>query len=135
MTARHRSGFCADEDGSATIEFLLWLPILMFILALMIDASMAFARQSHIWRVATEVSRSLSTGTLKASEVTGRVAAMSQGITVYSAKVTQNGALVTTTISVPLMSAAFMGLLGRFTQAPITASVTMEVQPHVQSIN
>lgn len=135
MKDGRRSSFLADEDGNATIEFALWVPLLVFILALMVDTTMAFARQSHIWRVATEITRSLSTGTLKQSGVAARAAAMSQGKTAYIATAIQVGDLVTTTVSVPLMSSAFMGVLGQFSDAPIMASVTMEVQPHVHSIN
>lgn len=135
MSDKPPLAFIEREDGGTTIEFVLWVPILVFIFALMVDTSMTFARQSHMWRVATEISRSLTTGSLKESEVAERAAAMSQGRTVYSAAVTQDGNLVTTSVSVPLTSSAFMGVLGRFGDFPVMASVTMELQPHVQTIN
>jgi Flp pilus assembly protein TadG len=127
--------FCSREDGS-TVEFVLWVPILFLFIALAVDASMAFARQSHMWRVATDIGRGLSTGRIKTGDINGILAAVSSGSVLYQMPTpTVNGRYVTSTVTVPLSSATPFGVLGQLTDVPLTASVTMELQPHVQSIH
>jgi len=124
-----------NDHGNVTIEFLIWFPVLVFFLVLTVDVSMTFARHSHMWRVASDVTRSVSTGRLQASDVPGRVAVMSQGPTPYAVTLVQSGDLVTTRVSVPLSKAGFMGILALYGDTDLTSSVTMELQPHVTSIN
>jgi Flp pilus assembly protein TadG len=130
-----RRPFVCREDGT-TVEFVLWVPILFLIIALAVDASMAFARQSHMWRIATDIGRGLSTGRIKTGDIDRILAAVSLGRAVYQMPTpTVNGRYVTSTVTVPLSSATPFGVLGQITGLPLTASVTMELQPHVQSIH
>jgi Flp pilus assembly protein TadG len=54
--------FWRREDGSATVEFVLWLPILFLILLLIVDASMLFMSRSHAIRVLQDTNRLYSVG-------------------------------------------------------------------------
>jgi Flp pilus assembly protein TadG len=54
--------FLRREDGSSTIEFVLWLPIVMAILLLVVDSSMLFMSRSHAIRVLQDTNRLYSVG-------------------------------------------------------------------------
>lgn len=54
--------FLRREDGSSTIEFVLWLPIVILILLLIVDASMLFMSRSHAIRVLQDTNRLYSVG-------------------------------------------------------------------------
>ena len=52
--------FRDDTNGSISVEFILWLPMVAFLLLVAVDASMAFMRQSHQWQVSREAARIVS---------------------------------------------------------------------------
>ncbi len=54
--------FLRQEGGSATIEFVLWLPIVIAILLLVVDSSMLFMSRSHAMRVLQDTNRLYSVG-------------------------------------------------------------------------
>jgi Flp pilus assembly protein TadG len=54
--------FLRRDDGSATIEFVLWLPLVMAILLLIVDSSMLFMSRSHAIRVLQDTNRLYSVG-------------------------------------------------------------------------
>lgn len=65
---RHRNGLAAlrryrtAEGGSATVEFVLWLPIVFLIAMLIFESTAAFMRQADDWRIASQFARGLTTG-------------------------------------------------------------------------
>jgi len=56
------------EDGSVSVEFVLWLPVLFFFILLVTDASAAFVAQAKMWHVAGDISRAIATGRITISE-------------------------------------------------------------------
>ena len=46
-----------DEDGNATIEAVLWLPIFVLFFALIVDASLMFNAQANLTRVVQDANR------------------------------------------------------------------------------
>lgn len=54
--------FLWRDEGSSTIEFVLWLPIVMLILLLIVDSSMLFMSRSHAMRVLQDTNRLYSVG-------------------------------------------------------------------------
>ncbi|MGL4235704.1 TadE/TadG family type IV pilus assembly protein [Tabrizicola sp.] len=60
--ARSLKGYLRCEDGSATIEFVLWLPIIVLVLLLIVDSSMLFMSRSHAIRVLQDTNRLYSVG-------------------------------------------------------------------------
>ena len=54
--------FLRQECGGATIEFVLWLPIVIAILLLVVDSSMLFMSRSHAMRVLQDTNRLYSVG-------------------------------------------------------------------------
>jgi Flp pilus assembly protein TadG len=54
--------FSRQETGSASIEIVLWLPIVIAILLLIVDSSMLFMSRSHAMRVLQDTNRLYSVG-------------------------------------------------------------------------
>lgn len=54
--------FPRQESGSSTIEFVLWLPIVIAILLLIVDSSMLFMSRTHAMRVLQDTNRLYSVG-------------------------------------------------------------------------
>lgn len=61
MNARDNSPayrrFFKDDSAGVTVEFVLWVPVFLIILALTVDVSMLFLRQANIWYVARDAAR------------------------------------------------------------------------------
>jgi len=57
--------FSRDEAGSATIETVLWVPVYVFFLTMVFDASMTFFNKSEILRVMQDANRAYSVGQLR----------------------------------------------------------------------
>lgn len=53
---------CRDEDGSYTIEFVIWIPIFAILLAIVLNLSMVFYYESQMLRVAQDATRAYSMG-------------------------------------------------------------------------
>ena len=51
------SQFLRDEHGSATIEFVLWVPIFVVILVAAIDATVLYLHHTEMWNVSRDVAR------------------------------------------------------------------------------
>lgn len=56
--------FLKDEKGSATVEFVIWIPLFTFFLMITIDASVLWVTHSQMWNVARETARRITTGEL-----------------------------------------------------------------------
>lgn len=54
--------FLRDERGSATIEFVLWVPVFAFILMATVDATILYLHHTEMWNVARDVARRVAVG-------------------------------------------------------------------------
>jgi Flp pilus assembly protein TadG len=59
---RNVSRFCHDEDGSYTIEFVIWMPIFAILLAIVMNLSMIFYYESQMLRVVQDATRAFALG-------------------------------------------------------------------------
>ncbi len=51
-----------DEKAGASVEFVIWVPLLMSIGVMVADTSSAFMSQTQLWHAAGDVARELATG-------------------------------------------------------------------------
>ena len=85
VTCRRRARrFLEDDNGSATIEAVLWLPLFFAIILVVMDASMAFNAQTRAMRIVQDTNRAFAVGriaTLAEAEpmMLARVAGISPG--------------------------------------------------------
>lgn len=72
--------FIRDNKGSATIEFVLWVPIIVALLTIVMDAATLYITHSEMWNVARDTARRLNTGQIKSEEAAEAHAANAMGL-------------------------------------------------------
>lgn len=110
--------FVRCEAGSYTIESVIWLPIYVFVLALMMNISMVFFNESQILRVVQDSNRSFAVGrisSLEAAEqyVIDRIAYLNVTPSVNSQLV---DGIIYTNLSIPATQLMPFGMLHKFFQ-------------------
>ena len=63
-----KPGFWRDEDGSFTVEAVIWIPLFAMILAFIMNVSMLFFAESQMLRIVQDGNRALSLGRLESVE-------------------------------------------------------------------
>lgn len=93
------------DDGSGTIEMLIWMPIFVFMFVMISDASFIFYGKSQMMRITQDANRALSVGAIESElELEARVIDQLQtwGQTgVVDAVINSTTGIVTTTLSIP----------------------------------
>ncbi len=56
------SRFLRDERGSATIEFVLWVPVFVIILVAATDATVLYLHHTEMWNVSRDIARRVAVG-------------------------------------------------------------------------
>lgn len=130
MTVQNRTfqrirRFFGKEEGTATVEAVLWFPIIIGVFALMVDASMIFHGQTKVLRIIQDGNRHYSIGRFKTDEQTETyILAALASINITGAEVdtrTSSIGVARTTVSVP---AAEFQLIGYF--PTITIQITSD---------
>ncbi len=60
--------FLRDEHGSATIEFVLWVPIFVVILVAATDATVLYLHHTEMWNVSRDVARRVAVGDMSEAD-------------------------------------------------------------------
>lgn len=127
--------FLRQEGGSATIEFVLWLPIVMAVLLLVVDSSMLFLSRSHAMRVLQDTNRLYSVGQFTgtaAERVTkaqnyalSRLRGLSPSAT---ATTTETNRVVRTSATMSTKEIAAIGFLGMMIDTTMVVSAEHRVE-------
>ena len=109
------SRFFRRQDGSATVETVLWFPFFIAVFGLMFDSSMVFFTQSKIMRAIQDGNREYSIGRLADTDSTETyIENVLAGINVTAtaaSRVSSSG-VITTVVTV---RASEMDMIGYFT--------------------
>ena len=62
------SRFLRDEGGSATIEFVLWVPVFVVLLVATTDATILYLSHTEMWNVSRDIARRIAVGDITAGE-------------------------------------------------------------------
>ena len=65
------SEFLRDEHGSATIEFVLWVPLYVVLLVAVTDASILYLTHTEMWNTARDTARRISVRAMNAADAPG----------------------------------------------------------------
>ena len=118
--------FLRAQDGGATVELVLVLPVFLLIVALVVDSSMLLFRQSQAYRVVQDANRNMSIGRFTTPEETSGFVAAALGEfapgTTAASSVAQD--VVTTTASLPIAEVQITGLLSAFGEGSIAVTAT-----------
>ena len=108
-----------NEDGSSTVEAVLWMPFFVVLLALIVDASMLFNSQAQMLRVVQDANRAYSTGQFGNPEqvqeyLVTRLAPMSERVSVPAPVLDTTevpSGIIRTTASIPAADLNSIGLI------------------------
>jgi Flp pilus assembly protein TadG len=103
--------FAREQDGSVTIEAVMWLPFFMFLLVLVADASFIFNGQARALRIVQDGNRAFSVGRLEdpastQTYIAASLADLSPGAVVST---TLNGGIITSVATIPLNDLVALG--------------------------
>ena len=75
------------DEGSASVEFVVWLPFIFIILALIVDVSVMLHRQTAMLHAVQDASRAMATGRLEdtaavVAQIEADIANLTQAATV-----------------------------------------------------
>ena len=108
----------AADDGSATVEAVLWIPFFMLLLALIADASFLFHRQAQMLRAVQDANRAFSTGQLDSTDAVQAVlvaqyTSLSDDVRAVSVLDTDivPGGIIRTSLSIPARDVNSIGLI------------------------
>lgn len=110
------AGFLRESDGSSTIEFLMWLPLLTFVIALGADVALYFGYKATILRIVDDANRAASIGRLTTATATknfiiGKLGGFSSVATVT---VTVSNGIVVSTVTIPTKDVTATAVLSTF---------------------
>lgn len=122
--------FRRDEEGNTTIEFVLWFPLLVFLILFATDVTMAFMRQSHVWQVSRETARIVSRhGMDEAAAESFAQAKGTMGTSVPDVDVSFEGTDVVVVMSLPTATLTPFNTLGLVVGNRVTTRVTHTMEP------
>lgn len=132
--------FLRDENGSHTLEFVIWVPLFLFFLAAVIDGSVIYLTRTEMWNVARDTARRMTTGEL-ANTDDAKMHAWNElhlGERQYYIDADDSGGEATVTIRTYIWDASVFGIFGLldlgadgWEARTLDATVTMQMEPNV----
>lgn len=119
--------FRKAESGSVTIEFVLWVPILMGFVMLSTDATLLMHEQTYLSELSRDAARMVAIGDRTVDEARTETLGRLNSDTGYEVTVALDGEYVAATVSVPfnkviLFNGVFAG------SAVLSGGVTMWIE-------
>lgn len=124
--------FLADQRGSATIEFVLWIPVFAALLMLTADASITYLTATRMENAARDAARRVSIGQYDTASIVDYVSAElnNQDYVVTATCTTEDYACVN--ISRPVDTVITFGILSALLGQSINAQSKMRYEPTVE---
>lgn len=122
--------FKKDESGAVTIEFVLWLPMVLLLLLMAVDATFAFIGMGNMWQISRETARVVSRYGMSESEA--ETWAAQQGTftkQVPTVDVAFDSGDVVVTMQTPIHSLTPFGMLSFGTDYQFTSQVRHAMEP------
>lgn len=118
--------FARRDQGSATIEAVIWLPIFIMMFCFAADAALIFAKQAEVMRVVQDANRAMSIGRLMTAADTqtyiqSRIGTISPAAQIVT---TVSGGVIATTVTMPSSDLTATGFISALTN--INVSVTSQ---------
>ena len=111
LRVRRPRNFLREEDGAATIEAVLWLPVFFFIVGLGTDVTMIFHAHSRVLRVVQDVNRAVSVGRITTTtEAKQKMISMLPGYANVTSDMQIKDGIITSIVTVPTASVMPLGI-------------------------
>lgn len=132
MMTRLLKRFVRSTRGALTVEFVIWIPVFLVIMAFTADACKLYLTQADMWDVARDTARRMSTGQY-CKIPDAQTYAQSQLLYPLSYTFTITpGTTDVVEIDTPVSGASVFGILadyGGFTANTLRAKVSMPAEP------
>ena len=132
-TGRAFARLLGDERAAATVEFVLWVPVFMFIILAAVDATVLYLHHSEMWNVSRDVARRVAVGDISEDEAAEYVAEelyLYKNITAYALDTSDPGNPdVYIRIQTPVADADFFGIFQPVLDEYLEAMVIMRREP------
>ena len=114
----------SDESGAATVEFVLWLPVMAALFGLIVDTSIVFGDQSQILRVVQDVNRAVSIGRVRTSDDAEAIilADIHNIAPNASVETTLSNGIIASTVTIPVSDLSVTNLIDVFHDFNVTVS-------------
>lgn len=116
--------FARDNSGNATVEFVIWLPMVLLAFGLTVDVSMIFHSQSQVLRIVQDANRNASIGRIRTpAEAEDYIENR-----LHTASATANATssitagVITTTVTYPARDFQILGFFKQFNDLEITVN-------------
>ncbi len=116
--------FRSDENGAATIEAVLWIPVFFFLLVLIVDASLMFHGQARALRIVQDNNRAVAVGRIATTTdaeaiIRSRLAQISPNASVSTSN---NSGIIGTVVGMPATDLSSLGIVTKMGDFTIWAS-------------
>ena len=115
-----------EENGSVSVEYVLWTPAILLLMLLVTDASAAFIAQGAMWQSAGDVARAIATGRIGLEEASQHLSSTVG----YSLAVQQQDELIAVRLSRPfdgIGTGLMLSLLG-----DMQVTIVQRLEPGVE---
>lgn len=123
--------FLRDDHGSATIEFVLWVPIFVVILVAATDATVLYLHHTEMWNVSRDVARRVAVGDMTEADAVNAVGnemfLYSRAYTVWTSDPADLDVQIM--IQTSVRDASVFGFFEPVLDRYLTAMVTMRREP------
>jgi Flp pilus assembly protein TadG len=124
-----RRGLAGTDDGTVSVEFMLWMPLIFTIILFTVDVALIYLKQADMWNVARDQSRRMSVDSTynpTQAQIQALLFSSLSSATVTTSGATTAGTDKVVTIQVPLCTASLFGVVGCYDNSlNLTARVTM----------
>lgn len=122
--------FKSDDNGATAVEFVIWIPAFLLVLAFILDTTLSLVAHSLMWDVARDTVRQLSLGILdqNAAVTHAQSAGYLMGAT-PTVTASDAGPEVWVQIDMPLKRVTLFDFIGIAGDEEITAKATMIKEP------
>jgi Flp pilus assembly protein TadG len=124
--------FARDEDGSTTVEFVLWVPVFLAFMLLVADVSLAFMRQASLLDVSREAAQFVARHALDApaaEDLAADRAQIGDNSPEVHVDIDAKAQTVTVTILVEMEDLAPFGILQSLHTGPIAIASVQAIEP------
>jgi Flp pilus assembly protein TadG len=108
--------FVSKTDGAATIEFVLWLPLILFLFGLIADTAMIYSGRAQVLRVVQDANRAMSVGRIRETDdvqtfITSRIEEIAPNAVVETLL---TDGVISSTVDIPASDFMSTNLVGMF---------------------
>ncbi len=108
--------FWGDEGATATVEFVLMVPVMVALFGLVIDTALVFGGRSQILRVVQDMNRAVSIGLIRDTTVAEQmiIDSIASFAPAAIAQTTVTSGIISTVVTLPISDLTATGLVTAF---------------------